>query len=657
VFQHDPVCNPANKIQNCSSSSFQKTKSNVFVAVKKIRSLLLDPSRLAVCHHLPSRTYHPSSIISTIMDHTNKKHGRGGNDGSRGRQQQQQSGGGGGGNRKFHSSKPKNNNNNANKKARTEKKNSRISGTSWRDDDSASKIHPGSYAHEAQRQRFQVELEGNTAATSDAGTTSTTPGTTTTVKRKVAMLLGYRGTDYGGFQINEGVRTIQGELELAMYSTGLIRHENFGIPQKYGWSTSGRTDRGVHAAAQTVSCKIELPAPAPGPTAVGEEMDSEKTAAPDAVKDAAGDDDASAAAATKGGGENDEATKKLPVPAVSVVVSDDALELARQRLNAALPAAITVMSIIRTTRGFCAHTQRDKVRYQYLLPSFMIDPLTQARLDSIVPTVATTTTTTPAAPRDTKDPLLPHELAALRAYAQTVRSTRAQREALQSVLQQYVGTHPFHNFTKGVASHDARANRYILAFDVHEPVVDVASQTEWIPTTVTGQSFLIHQIRKMIGAAMEIVRGKVPNDYIQTAFSSSSLVPVPIAPATGLFLEQSWYEGYNNRKNQAANLNNTNMVEVPDLDWSRPGPVLERWQECVASLQKHIIHEEQEQGNFWQYLFVQERVFSKHYRHGDFTDPTAASTVDMVTNSTTAETVLGEETNAPANVEVAAAAT
>jgi tRNA pseudouridine38-40 synthase len=604
------------------------------------------------------------------MDHAKKKHGRGGN--GRGRQQPQF---GGSSHRKFHTS-AKPHNNNTNKKARTEKKNnSRNSGTSWRDDDAASKIHPGSYAHEAQRQRFQVELPLSGAAdgvlTEDKDVPAATDGSatsgTTTVKRKVAMLLGYRGTDYGGFQINEGVRTIQGELELAMYSTGLIRHENFGIPQKYGWSTSGRTDRGVHAAAQTVSCKIELPAPS-GP-ALGEEMDDKKTAAPDAAKDAGDDDASAAAAATTKQGENDEATKKLPVPAVPVVVSDDALELARQRLNAALPTAITVMSIIRTTRGFCAHTQRDKVRYQYLLPSFMIDPQAQAILDSIVPTDAFVSAdavsadadaTTPAQPRDTKDPLQPHELTALRTYAQTVRSTQAQREALQSVLQQYVGTHPFHNFTKGVSSHDARANRYIIAFDVHEPIVDATSQTEWIPTTVTGQSFLIHQIRKMIGAAMEIVRGKVPNDYIQTAFASSSLVPVPIAPATGLFLVQSWYEGYNNRKNQAANLNNTNMVEVPDLDWSRPGPVLERWQECVASLQKHIIQEEQEQGNFWQYLFVQERVFSKHYRHGD-ADPAAAASADIVTDSTTGtieeEMVLVEETNAPSNVEVAAAAT
>jgi tRNA U38,U39,U40 pseudouridine synthase TruA len=53
------------------------------------------------------------------------------------------------------------------------------------------------------------------------------------------MLLAYTGTNYGGFQINSGQRTLQVELELALYNSHLVTSRNFGFPNKYSWSTSG----------------------------------------------------------------------------------------------------------------------------------------------------------------------------------------------------------------------------------------------------------------------------------------------------------------------------------------------------------------------------------------------------------------------------------
>lgn len=49
---------------------------------------------------------------------------------------------------------------------------------------------------------------------------------------------------------NKGAKTIEAELELALYLAGSISKDNFGNPRKVSWSRSGRTDKGVHAAAQ-----------------------------------------------------------------------------------------------------------------------------------------------------------------------------------------------------------------------------------------------------------------------------------------------------------------------------------------------------------------------------------------------------------------------
>lgn len=52
------------------------------------------------------------------------------------------------------------------------------------------------------------------------------------------------------FCSNEGAQTIEAELEMAVYLAGAMSKDNFGNLRKVSWSRSGRTDKGVHAAAQ-----------------------------------------------------------------------------------------------------------------------------------------------------------------------------------------------------------------------------------------------------------------------------------------------------------------------------------------------------------------------------------------------------------------------
>ena len=90
-------------------------------------------------------------------------------------------------------------------------------------------IHIGSFAHSAMRNMCGVEMpeldeESAAEGQSEEGEQR--------VKRKVAFLLAYLGTNYGGFQMNEGQRTLQAELELAMYRCKLLTRSNFGYPYK-----------------------------------------------------------------------------------------------------------------------------------------------------------------------------------------------------------------------------------------------------------------------------------------------------------------------------------------------------------------------------------------------------------------------------------------
>jgi len=83
---------------------------------------------------------------------------------------------------------------------------------------------------------------------------------------------------------------------------------------------------------------------------------------------------------------------------------------------------------------------------------------------------------------------------------------------LNDVLSMYKGTHNFHNFTARIKPEDPSAKRYILSFEAGK-VIEVQG-TQFVPCTVVGQSFMLHQIRKMIGTAIAIMRGCVPETII-----------------------------------------------------------------------------------------------------------------------------------------------
>ena len=64
---------------------------------------------------------------------------------------------------------------------------------------------------------------------------------------------------------------------------------------------------------------------------------------------------------------------------------------------------------------------------------------------------------------------------------------------------------------------------------------------------IIGQSFMLHQIRKMVGMAVAIMRGDAPEGCIKTALQPRRTVPTPMAPEVGLFLDECYYDAYNTR--------------------------------------------------------------------------------------------------------------
>ena len=75
-------------------------------------------------------------------------------------------------------------------------------------------------------------------------------------KRKFAIIHGYFGQNYSGNTKNPGVRTVEEELENALYKEKFISECNYGKLPKISWMRASRTDKGVSAIMNVVSAKL-----------------------------------------------------------------------------------------------------------------------------------------------------------------------------------------------------------------------------------------------------------------------------------------------------------------------------------------------------------------------------------------------------------------
>lgn len=178
----------------------------------------------------------------------------------------------------------------------------------------------------------------------------------------------------------------------------------------------------------------------------------------------------------------------------------DALSLMCGRINAELPVHVRLFAIRRVTASFSARTSCGGRWYEYLLP--------------------------------------------LSAFGES-----PSLETFNRTLEAFVGTHSFHNFTAGaehVAPPRRQATRYITkAMCDEEPLW--LGDSKWIRICLQGQSFLLHQIRKMISLALLTHLGLAPADSIERSFRNDTLINIPPAPSVGLFLDCCHFDWYNKR--------------------------------------------------------------------------------------------------------------
>ncbi|XP_074546565.1 pseudouridylate synthase 1 homolog isoform X2 [Halichoeres trimaculatus] len=224
------------------------------------------------------------------------------------------------------------------------------------------------------------------------------------------------------------------------------------------------------------------------------------------------------------------------------------------RINEQLPSQIRVLGLKRVTQGFNSKNNCDARTYTYMLPTVAFSPKDY----------------------DTRD----------------VTGFRLELETLQRVnrlFAMYKGTHNFHNFTSQKAANDPSARRYITEMCCGEPFI--CSGTEFAVIMVRGQSFMLHQIRKMIGLVIAVIRGYAKEEVMERSRGQEK-VDVPKAPGLGLVLDKVHFDRYNKK------FGGDGLHER--LEWDSEGEAIKAFKE--AHIYPTIVETECQEGSMLSWM-------------------------------------------------------
>ncbi len=319
-------------------------------------------------------------------------------------------------------------------------------------------------------------------------------------KRKVALLMGYCGTGYKGMQFNPGAKTIEADLWQALVQTECVSTLNADDPRKVSFMRAARTDKGVHALGQVCSMMLQR------------------------------------------------------VENLDTIQGPELERRLVKEINEKLPEQIRVWGIIKMPRSFQAKNSCDSRWYEYVMPTYLFAnprkayyPESNLSDDGDVHYPFPHPGNLDAS--DKRDERMkyfsvsstsPEQISKLKEY----RMTPAQVEMLRQGIAKYKGTHNFWNYTVNKRFEEPNSKRHLLELKVSDPFV--RDGQEWVSVRLWGQSFMLHQIRKMVGMVAMIIRTNSSLDVMNVSFTKTRF-NIPKAPSVGLLLDRVVYKAFNER--------------------------------------------------------------------------------------------------------------
>ena len=304
-------------------------------------------------------------------------------------------------------------------------------------------------------------------------------------KNKVVFLLGYLGRKYHGSASNGDPLhpTVEDALLRALLQCKLIDKQ----PNEDGWASklsfqrASRTDRGVDALRNAISINIRCNA-----------SDIDK------------------------------------VPGL---------------LQALLPDDIRIFDAIAVTSSFSSYKECTGRKYSYFLPMYsLLGPTNHSKfVEHVTKSFACDPFIDQAHCNNASETIQKQSpvFADIDSFLPSKTEMIEYLNRANALLQKYLGTHSFHNFALKGDPKILSMMRYITAASID------FEGNDGLRVTLCGQSFMHHQIRKMVSAVLCTVNQDLDNCFFESLLEKETVMHIPMLPSNGLVLESLEFNRYN----------------------------------------------------------------------------------------------------------------
>lgn len=268
-------------------------------------------------------------------------------------------------------------------------------------------------------------------------------------------------------------------------------------------------------------------------------------------------------------------------------IAQNSVETWRTKMNSFLPETIRVLECYlldpSISSTFHAESDCSQRRYEYLVPLRFIMP------DDIVkaPSVPVTRKSrhridlTSYVEQGLMDERFPID-------TEDGQKRVAFFRKLKSIFKAVAGKKKYHNFvTVGAAPSDSTVSRRLDRI-YHKEILDIDGET-WVVFSISGDSLLRGEARKLLGLTLSIALGFMPEEYLQVAtIGDDSVLEIPSLPGWALYLAECrycyWEAKFTDYRLDPRRLENTDTSRIDE--WTH-------------ILHKHIAKISTIHGNHW----------------------------------------------------------